>query len=197
MARGVPLTKLLAAALLLVVIAGCGGGSGESAEDLYGAYRSSEDERNQAEQLLRRSFSEIAFAAERRDGAGVRDAAEQGREAAAEIERLLELEIAAAEDLGDFSGLAGAARRLERGLERSREGVLLFLAQLEIADEDPFLENGGNADEVGGLAQEAARLSSEGELAIRRADRALAEALGIKPRPDILLDRAGTTTSSR
>jgi hypothetical protein len=194
MAAGAPLTKLLAAALLLAALAGCGGG--ESAEDLYGTYRSTEDERNQAEQVLRRSFSDIALAAERRDGEGVREAAERGREAAEEIEGLLEREIAAAQDLGDFSGLGGAAGRLERGLERSLEGVRLFLTQLEIADEDPFLENGENAAEVGGLAQEAARLSSEGELAVRRADRALAEALGIEPRPDILLDRPGTTTGS-
>jgi hypothetical protein len=196
MAPGAPLTKLLAAALFLAALAGCGGGSGESAEDLYGVYRSTEDERNRAEQALRRSFSEIALAAEQRDAAGVREAAERGREAAEEIESLLEREIAAAQDLGGFSGLAAAARRLERGLDRSLEGVRLFLAQLEIADEDPFLENGGNAAEVGGLAQEAARLSSEGELAVRRADRALAEALGIQPRPDILLDRPATTTGS-
>jgi hypothetical protein len=192
MAQGAPLTKLLAAALLLGALAGCGGG--ESAEDLYGTYRSTEDERNQAEQVLRRSFSEIARAAERRDGEAVREAAERGREAAEEIESLLEREIAAAQDLGGVSGLAAAAGRLERGLERSLEGVRLFLAQLEIADGDPFLENGDNAAEVGGLAQEAARLSSDGELAVRRADRALAEALGIEPRPDILLDRPATTT---
>lgn len=197
MTAGAPLTKLLAAALALATIAGCGGGSGDSAEDLYGVYRSTEDERNQAEQLLRRSFSEIALAAEKRDEAKVREAAEQGREAAEEIERLLGVEIDTAQDLEGFEGLAADARRLERGLEQTREGLRLFLAQLDIATKDPFLDATGNVDEVGRLAGEAARLSTEGELAIRRSDRALAEALGIKSRPDILLDRERTTTASR
>jgi len=190
---GRPLSKLLVLLLAVAALTGCGG-SETSARDLYGTYRSTEDERDGVEARLRRSFSDIALAAGRRDRGATLAAAARGRAAAGEIERLLVVEIAAAHDLGEFEDLQVDAERLERGLGKSRSAVRLLLVQLEIAARDPFLEQAGNAEEVRDLARRATRLSVDGELAIRRADRALAQTLGIEPRVDVLLDRERGTT---
>ncbi len=66
-------------------------------------------------------------------------------------------------------------------------------AQLEIGALDPFLDDEANADEVSRLARRAADLSSEGEVGIRRADRAIALALGLEPRFDTLFGSPATT----
>jgi hypothetical protein len=191
--------RIVGALLLLAFAAlglgGCGGdGDDEAAKKLYGVYRSTEDVRNEAESRLRTAFSDLAQAAGERDREGVLDAAEDGREAAVEIEGLLAKEIEAAEGLGEFARLEGDADRLKRGLERTRVGLELFDQQLRLAARDPFLDEPANAAEVSRLARRAARLSVDGEFAIRRADRALALALGIEPRFDLMLDRETTTT---
>jgi hypothetical protein len=181
--------------LCTLVVAACGGGDdGTRAEALYHDYRAAEDTRDEAEGLLRRAFSDIALAAERRSRDGVAVAAEDGRAAAEEIRRLLGVEIEAARDLEGIERVEVQAGNLRRGLEWTRDGLGLLERQLEIALDDPFLELEANAREVNDLAVRAAGLSRRGELAVRRADRALAIALRLEPRPDILLDRPATTT---
>jgi hypothetical protein len=71
----------------------------------------------------------------------------------------------------------------------SRNSLALVGEELQIALDDPFLET--RKKEVDDLAKEAADLAVKGELAIRRADRPLALALGLEPRLDQIF---GTTT---
>lgn len=187
--------------VLAVSLAACGGsgsadraGAGTAAsKELYQAYRTTEDERTDAESRLRRAFSDIAGAAERRDRVSTLAAVERGRSAARDIDRLLERELEAARGLGAFEAVQEGAGRLEAGLDQTRRGLALFVRQLEIAALDPFLDSEENALQVNRLAREAANLSVEGEFAIRRADRAIALALGIEPRLDPLLDAPAAT----
>jgi len=183
---------LLAALLVfaLAVPAACGGSS--SAEDLYRDYRSAEDERDSAESDLRQAFADIALASESGDRPAVLRAVEEGRAAAAEIDDLLVGELEAARALADVGELAASARMLERGLVDTREGLQLVVRELEIARVDPFLDDSDNADEVSDLARQATELAVSGELGIRRADRALALALGLEPRIDRALEPSPT-----
>jgi hypothetical protein len=183
------LTVLLVLAVAL--LAACGGSS--SAEELYGDYRSAEDERESAESRLREAFGDIALAAESRDRAGVLAAVEQAQAAADEIDKLLEDELDAAGALAQTADLAVSAKRLGRGLTDTRESLRLFVQELEIASVDPFLDGADNAQEISRLSRRATELAVRGEGAIRRADRALALALGIEPRIDRSLDPAPTT----
>jgi hypothetical protein len=61
--------------------------------------------------------------------------------------------------------------------------------ELDIALHDPFLARRGS--EVRRLANQSATLAVEGELAIRRADHAIATALGVGPRADQLFTTTG------
>ena len=67
-------------------------------------------------------------------------------------------------------------------------GALWF----EIALDDPFLDT--RKKEVDDLATQSTDLAVKGELAIRRADRELALALGLEPRLDQALTTPTTTT---
>jgi hypothetical protein len=187
--------KVLALVLVgALALAACGGDDADSpAKKLYGTYRSTEDRRNAAEQRLREAFSDLAAAAERQSRGDALAAAERGRSAATEIDAFLTAEIEAAEGLEDFDFLSQSARDLRRGLDTSRRGLALFVQQLEIALEDPFLAVAANAARVDELAGKAASLSTDGELLVRRADRAIAVALGIEPRLDPVLDAPTTT----
>ena len=84
--------------------------------------------------------------------------------------------------LRDIEGLSTHAQQLSEGLRLSRSSLELIAKELEIALDDPFLET--RKKEVDDLAKESAKLAAKGELAVRRADRALAIALGLEPRPD-------------
>ena len=182
-----------AATLLLLLALGltaCGGGGGERGEDFYQAYRATEDERSVAEDRLHKAFSDIAVAAERRDRASTLAAVERGQKAIAEIERLLALELEAARGLAQIEALAKDGAQLERGLVTTRKGLRLFARELDIATRDPFLDQKANAREVTRLARTGAYLAADGEMRIRRADRALALALGLEPRFDAALDAA-------
>ncbi len=64
---------------------------------------------------------------------------------------------------------------------------------LEIGKHDPLLEFNANQREVNRLAREAATLSVDGEFARRRADRALALAIGVEPTFDVLFDFGAKT----
>jgi hypothetical protein len=185
---------LVLTGLLLVTACGGGDGADSRAKELYGTYRSTEDRRDAAEKRLRDAFSDIAAAAEQQSRADVLAAADRGRSAAQEIDELLAVELEAADDLSAFKAVAASAHRLRTGLATSRRGLALFVQQLEIALEDPFLDLAVNAGRVEDLARRAATLSTDGELLVRRADRATALALGIEPRVDAVLD--ATTTSS-
>lgn len=186
--------RLLLTALLVLAVAplaACGGSS--SAEELYGDYRSAEDERESAESRLREAFGDIALAAESRDRAGVLAAVEQAQAAVDEIDSLLEDELGAAGALAETADLAVSANRLGRGLRDTQEGLRLIVQELEIAGADPFLDSADNAQEISRLAQQATEFTVRGEGAIRRADRALALALGLEPRIDRSLDPPPTT----
>ena len=189
----------VAAALAVAALSGCGGSGGAAdppeGRELYGAYRAAEDRRDDAEGRLRVAFADIAAAAEQGDREGVLAAAERGRDAAADTQELLEEELDAARRLQEIDALERDARRLESGLETTAAGLALFVQELEIAARDPFLEEEENRREVRRLARRGGQLSADGESDVRRADRALAEALGIEPRPDRDLD-APTTTQS-
>jgi hypothetical protein len=179
-------------ALAVLPLATCGGsGTGtedERARGFYNEYRSAEDERTDFEAELRQAFSDIALAAQTRNRAGVLAAVERGRSAAAEIERLLTREIEAADGLAAVKRLAVDADRLKRGLQATGQGLRLFVREFDIAERDPFLDEERNSEEIGRLAQNGVDLAVEGELAIRKADRALARALGLIPRLDRILD---------
>jgi hypothetical protein len=187
--------KILAVSALLTLAlalatAACGGSDHEShAQSLYRAYRAAEDMRDEAEGRLRQAFADISTAAHKEDSDAVLAAAERGQEAAAETDRLLSAELEAANGLAEIDLTAAQAKRLADGLEASRQSLALVVKELEIAVDDPILAE--RADEVNDLAKRSADLAVEGELAIRRADRALALALGLEPR----LDQMFTTTT--
>lgn len=188
------LSTALLIAVLSLAAAGCGGtDDNERARDLYRAYRSAEDERDAAEARLRRAFADIAGAAEGRDRDSSLAAVERGRLAAAEIDGLLGRELEAARGLEAFENVSREATRLRQGIGTTRASLRLFSQELDIAALDPFLGDKVNADEIRRLARRAAKLAVTGELEIRRADRAIAIALGLEPRLDRGLDAETTT----
>lgn len=189
------LHALVVGALAVSLLAAACGGESENARAiaLYDTYRETEDTRNEAESRLRQAFTDISEAAAAEDRATVLRSARDGQAAAREIDRLLALEIGAAERLAELERFAEEAGKLEQGLRDSRESLGLFERQLAVALEDPFLEDEENAALISELALEGAELAVKGEEAVRRADRALAIALGIEPRLDqIFTSRTGT-----
>jgi hypothetical protein len=116
--------------------------------------------------------------------------AEDSRTDAEEELRLAFRDIAnAAQGLEEIDSVSAHAKQLSDGLRLTSSGLALIAKELTIALDDPFLET--RKKEIDDLATESADLAGKGELAIRRADRALALALGLKPR----LDQMFTTTS--
>jgi hypothetical protein len=192
--KALRLTIPLLSVILALVGAGCGTGDGnERARDLYGAYRSAEDQRDGAEARLRRAFGDIAAAAEIRDRDSSLAAVERGRAAVADIDRLLGRELEAALGLEAFEDVSREATRLGQGIRTTRASLRLFSRELDIAALDPFLGDKANVDEIRRLARRAANLAVTGELEIRRAERAIAVALGLEPRVDRGLDAETTT----
>ncbi len=179
----------IAALAGLLVTGACGGGAGdEGGRDLYRAYRAAEDARHEHEGELTQAFRDIAVAAERKDREAALAAVASGEDAAEEIDGVLARELESAGAMREREELSSDAQRLEQGLLKSREALGLIGRQLAIAGRDPFLERRRNAREVRSLAGRAADLSVEGELLVRRADRALARALGVEPRSDPFLE---------
>jgi hypothetical protein len=119
---------------------------------------------------------------------GVIAAAKRAQRTAEHIHRVLEREFAAAAGLEAFDPTADDGRRLAAGLRTTRLGLEAVEVELAIAHRDPFLDVESNEAEVSRLARQVVVLSREGELAIRRADRAIAVELGLRPRPDSLVD---------
>ncbi len=176
---------LTAVSVLLfgLVAAACGSTDHQAhARSLYNAYRTAEDSRTDAEEKLRLAFRDISEAAQAQDREGVQNAAHRGQDAVDEVDALISAELEAAEGLADLEGLSTHAQQLSEGLRLSRSSLELIAKELEIALDDPFLET--RKKEVDDLAKESAKLAAKGELAVRRADRALAIALGLEPRPD-------------
>jgi hypothetical protein len=187
------LAALLAVALLPAGLAAsaCGSsGHEEHARSLYNAYRSAEDSRTDAEEELRLAFADISAAAQKLDREGVLAAAKRGQDAVEKIDDLITAELEAADGLAEIESVAAHAQKLSEGLQLSRNSLALVAKELEIALDDPFLDT--RKKEVDDLAKESADLAIKGELAIRRADRELALALGLQPRIDQAI--TGTTT---
>jgi hypothetical protein len=180
-----------AVAVLAVAFLGACGASDheEHAQSLYNAYRTAEDSRTDAEGELRLAFSDISAAAQNQDRDAVLAAAKRGQQAVEKIDDLIAAELEAAQGLAGIESFEAHAKELSNGLHLSRDGLALVAEELEIALDDPFLETRKN--EINDLAKESADLAVKGELAIRRADRALALALGLEPR----LDQMFTTTT--
>ena len=186
----------IAALGALVVLAGglfaaaCGSTDHEAhAQSLYNAYRTAEDSRTDAEEELRLAFRDIANAAQAQDRNAVLEAAQRGQDAVDKINDLITAELEAAQGLEGIDSVSAHAKQLSDGLRLSRSSLALIAKELTIALDDPFLET--RKKEIDDLATESADLAVKGELAIRRADRALALALGLEPR----LDQMFTTTS--
>jgi hypothetical protein len=189
----VHLAALLAlAALAAGLLASACGGSGheEHARSLYNAYRAAEDSRTDAEEDLRLAFADISAAAQTLDREGVVAAATRGQEAVQTIDDLIAAELEAADGLAEIESTSAHGKQLSEGLELSRQSLALAAKELEIALDDPFLDT--RKKEVDDLARQSADLAVKGELAVRRADRALALALDLEPR----LDQALTTTTA-
>jgi hypothetical protein len=188
-------TAAVLLAVSAIAAAACGGGSADQrARDLYRSYRSAEDQRTAVEAELSQAFVDIAAAADTRRRTQSLAAVDRGREAAREIERLLGLELKAAVGLAAFENVAADAGRLREGIETTRASLRLFAQELDVAARDPFLTQRADVRQIRDLSRRAARLAVTGELRIRRADRAIALALGLEPRLDPGLE-AGTTTA--
>ena len=187
--------KFSALAALCVLLTGlftsaCGGsGHEDHARSLYDAYRTAEDARTDAEEELRLAFADISSAAQKLDRAAVIAAAQRGQDAVEKIDDLIGAEIEAAQGLAEIESTAPPAKQLAEGLQLSRDSLALVAKELEIALDDPFLDT--RKKELDDLAKESIDLAVKGELQIRRADRALSEALGLEPR----LDQMFTTTT--
>jgi len=180
---------LVSLAILLAATA-CGESDHEShARSLYNAYRIAEDSRTDAEEELRQAFADISEAAQSQDREAVLAAALRAQKAVEKIDGLLSAELEAAQGLAEIDSVATHAKQLSDGLEQSRSSLALVGEELQIALDDPFLET--RKKEVDDLAKESAELAAKGEIAVRRADRALALALGLEPRLDQIF---GTTT---
>jgi hypothetical protein len=185
----------LAALVGSLVSTACGGTDHEAhARSLYNAYRTAEDSRTSAEEQLRMAFADISKAAQNQDREAVLAAAQRGQEAVQRIDDLIAAELEAAQGLAEIESVAAHARRLTQGLQQSRDSLALVARELEIALDDPFLES--RKAEIDDLAKRSTDLAVKGELAVRRADRALAVALGLEPRLDQIFTgtTAGTTT---
>jgi hypothetical protein len=168
----------------------CGSTDHEAhARSLYNAYRTAEDARTDAEDELRLAFRDISNAAQAQDRDAVLEAAQRGQDAVEQIDDLVGAEIEAAQGLSEIDSVSANGRQLSDGLRLTRSSLALIAKELTIALDDPFLET--RKKEIDDLATESADLAVKGELAIRRADRALALALGLKPR----LDQMFTTTT--
>jgi hypothetical protein len=173
-----------------LLAAACGSTDHEAhARSLYNAYRTAEDSRTDAEEELRLAFRDIANAAQAQDRDAVLEAAQRGQDAVDQINDLITAELEAAQGLQEIDSVSAHAKQLSDGLLLSRSSLALVGEELAIALDDPFLET--RKKEIDDLATESADLAAKGELAIRRADRALALALGLKPR----LDQMFTTTT--
>jgi hypothetical protein len=171
----------------------CGSsGHEEHARSLYNAYRAAEDSRTDAEEELRLAFADISSAAQKLDREGVLAAAKRGQDAVQKIDDLIAAELEAAAGLAEIESTAAHAKKLSEGLELSRQSLALVAKELEIALDDPFLDT--RKQEVDDLAKQSTDLAVKGELAIRRADRELALALGLEPRLDQALTTPTTTT---
>ena len=187
--------KFAALAALCVLLTGlfvsaCGGsGHEDHARSLYDAYRTAEDARTDAEEELRLAFADISSAAQKLDRVAVIAAAQRGQDAVEKIDDLIGAEIEAAQGLAEIESTAPPAKQLAEGLQLSRDSLALVAKELEIALDDPFLDT--RKKELDDLAKESTDLAVKGELQIRRADRALAEALGLETR----LDQMFTTTT--
>ena len=173
-----------------LLAAACGSTDHEAhARSLYNAYRTAEDSRTDAEEELRLAFRDIANAAQAQDRDAVLEAAQRGQDAVEQIDDLVAAELEAAQGLSEIDSVSAHGKQLSEGLRLTRSGLALIARELTIALDDPLLET--RKKEIDDLATESADLAGKGELAIRRADRALALALGLKPR----LDQMFTTTS--
>jgi hypothetical protein len=186
----------IAALGALVVLAGgllaaaCGSTDHEAhARSLYNAYRTAEDSRTDAEEQLRLAFRDISNAAQAQDRDAVLEAAQRGQDAVEQIDDLIAAELEAAQGLSEIDSVSAHGKQLSEGLRLTRSGLALIAKELTIALDDPFLET--RKKEIADLATESADLADKGELTIRRADRALALALDLEPRPDQMF----TTTS--
>jgi hypothetical protein len=178
---------LAALAVLLASLAAACGNSGheEHARSLYNAYRTAEDARTDAEEDLRLAFADISSAASKLDRAGVIAAAQRGEGTIQQIDDLIAAELEAADGLAEIESTSAHAKQLSEGLQLSRDSLALVAKELEIAIDDPFLDM--RKKELDRLAKQSADLAVKGELEIRRADRALALALGLEPRLDQML----------
>ena len=179
--------KSAALAALAVLLAGLAAACGsadheEHARSLYNAYRAAEDARTDAEEDLRLAFADISSAASKLDRAGVIGAAQRGQDAVRRIDDLIAAELEAADGLAEIESTSAHAKQLSEGLELSRDSLALVSKELEIALDDPFLDT--RKKELDRLARQSADLAVQGELEVRRADRALALALGLEPRLD-------------
>ena len=187
--------KIAALGALVVLACGllaaaCGSTDHEAhARSLYNAYRTAEDARTDAEEELRLAFRDISNAAQAQDRDAVLEAAQRGQDAVEQIDDLVAAELEAAQGLSEIDSVSAHGKQLSEGLRLTRSGLALIARELTIALDDPLLET--RKKEIDDLATESADLAGKGELAIRRADRALALALGLKPR----LDQMFTTTS--
>lgn len=188
-----PIVAVLAALSVLTagLLAACGGSPDHEghARSLYDAYRTAEDSRTDAEEELRLAFADISAAAQDQDREAVLAAAKRGQDAVEKIDGLIAAELEASQELAGIEAVAAHAKQLSDGLEVSRDSLELVAQELEIALDDPFLET--KKQEVDDLARKSADLAVKGEVAVRRADRAIALALGLEPRPDAML--TGTT----
>jgi hypothetical protein len=174
------------AVLLASVAAACGSSDHEEhARSLYNAYRAAEDARTDAEEDLRQAFADISSAASKLDREGVIAAAQRGQDAVQEIDDLIAAEFEAADGLAEIESTSADAKQLSEGLQLSHDSLALVAKELEIAIDDPFLDM--RKKELDRLAKQSADLAVKGELEIRRADRALALALGLEPRLDQML----------
>ena len=180
--------KIVALAALATLACGllttaCGSADDEAhARSLYNAYRTAEDSRTDAEEELRLAFRDISTAAQAQDRDAVLAAAQRGKDTVERINALISAELEAAQRLAEIDSVSAHAKQLSDGLRLSRSSLALVGKELEIALDDPFLET--RKREVDDLAKQSADLAVKGELGIRRADHALALALGLKPRPD-------------
>ena len=166
----------------------CGSTDHEAhARSLYNAYRTAEDSRTDAEEELRLAFRDISNAAQAQDRDAVLEAAQRGQDAVEQIDDLFAAELEAAQGLSEIESVSTHGKQLSGGLRLTRSSLALIAKELTIALDDPFLET--RKKEIDDLAKESADLAVKGELAISRADRALA--LGAKPQ----LDQMFTTTS--
>ncbi len=184
-----PLAALVVLACGLLAAA-CGGTDHQAhARSLYNAYRTAEDTRTDAEEDLRLAFADISAAAQAQDREAVLEAAQRGQDAVEKINDLIAAELEAAQGLAEIDPVSAHAKQLSDGLQLSRSGLALVAEELAIALDDPFLET--RKKEVDDLAKESADLAAKGELAIRRADHALALALGLEPRLDQIITTTG------